>query len=139
MRFRVSQKLRGKHDFKADLKEPSICVKSLDLSAWPHHPCPLTGTPHRKPQESLLEELIRVLAFLNVSQFLHKLSACGKTGESQPIIAQQEHLFLMKMLRLHLEDALERTSLALLSGGCPQSSSTAAAGMSAETDDKIKC
>lgn len=45
----------------------------------------------------------------------------------------------MKMLRIHLEDALERTSLALLSGGCPQSSSPASAGMSAQTDDKIKC
>lgn len=88
---------------------------------------------------SRTEELIRPLAFLNVSQFLHKLSACGKMGESQSIIVQQECLFLMKMLRIHLEDPLEWTSLALLSGGCPQSSSPASAGMSAETDDKIKC
>lgn len=62
-----------------------------------------------------------------------------KMGESQSIIVQQERLFLMKMLTIHLGDPLEWTSLALLSGGCPQSSSPASAGMSAEPDDKIKC
>lgn len=80
-----------------------------------------------------------MLAFLNVSQLLHKLSVCGKMREPQSVIVQQGQLFLMKMLRSHLEDALEQTSLLLLAGGCPQSSPTAASGMSADTTDKIKC
>lgn len=75
---------------------------------------------------------------MSVSFYISSLPV-EKMGESQAVIVQQEHLFLMKMLRLHLEAALEWTSPALLSGGCPQSSPAAAAGMSAETDDKIKC
>lgn len=46
---------------------------------------------------------------------------------------------LMKMLRIHLEDALEWTCCALLSGDSSQSSSPASAGMAAGTDDEIKC
>lgn len=59
--------------------------------------------------------------------------------EPQSVIVQQGQFFLMKMLRIHLEDPLERTSLLLLAGGCPQSSPTAASGMSADTAEKIKC
>lgn len=116
-------------------------VESLVAWACLNHPSVLwrNSTYKTSRNTSSTEELIRLLAFSNVSQFLQKLSASGKTGESQSIIVQQECLFLMKTLRISLEDPLEWTSLALLSGACPQSSSPASAGMSAETDEKIKC
>lgn len=45
----------------------------------------------------------------------------------------------MKTLRIHLEDAVEWTRCALLSGDSSQSSSPASAGMAVGTDDEIKC